>query len=66
MLDDNGDVVVISMSGVFSEAEGPLTKNFVIPVDDALEKLELQLGKHPQELLRNRSKLLTSFGLTTE
>lgn len=41
VLNENGDVVAISVSGIFSESGGSLNTNFVIPIDDALKKLGL-------------------------
>jgi serine protease Do len=41
VLNENGDVVEISVSGIFSKSGGSLNTNFVIPIDDALQKLGL-------------------------
>ena len=41
VLNENGDVVAVSVSGIFSKSGGSLNTNFVIPIDDALEKLGL-------------------------
>lgn len=41
VLDEYGNVVAMSVSGIFTKSGGSLNTNFVIPIEDVLEKLGL-------------------------
>ena len=47
VVNEQGNVVAMSVSGIFSDSGGSLNTNFLIPIDDALDKIGIAREQRP-------------------